>query len=130
MAVAVTISLQCGDFLAVEKCDVRPASAQKFLGVICDASTASCRAAPAKFEALQTTLRDVLPMGGLILSLSQSVAGKYSALAVAGPPALLWTHAMFAATASMQRRQRNGLSPPGFPGLPTVPCVSNFEFLQ
>lgn len=63
--VAMLVSLFCGQFLSDKKCDLRPKHLQRFLGMMCDSSTATFRVPQDKLDKLQLLLRTAVDDGQL-----------------------------------------------------------------
>ena len=100
---AMLVSFQCGYFLSVKKCDLRPTRVQRYLGMLCDSETATFRVPEDKLEKLQLLLRTALDEGGLSFRTLERIAGKCMSLTVAVRPASLWTHAMFAVLSKLEK---------------------------
>ena len=103
---AVLVSFLCGLFLSAKKCDVRPTRQQPYLGMVCDSDTATFRVPQDKLDTLQQLPREALAAGHLSFRTLQRIAGKCMSMTVAIRPASLWTHAMFAVVAELDKSGR------------------------
>lgn len=100
--ISVLVYYFCGNFLSRKKCDWRPTTVQKYLGILCDSSAATFRVPQDKLDAAHRILQDALAAGAILFRMLQRVAGKVTSTAVAVRPASLYTQAMFAALAAFQ----------------------------
>ena len=101
--VAMLVSFLCGQFLSAKKCDFRPTRQQQYLGMVCDSDTATFRVPQDKLDKLQLLLRAAVDGGQLSFRTLQRIAGKCMSMTVAIRPASLWTHAMFAVIADLEK---------------------------
>lgn len=101
--VAMLVSFMCGQFLSPSKCDLKPTKVQQYLGMLCDSSTATFRVPQDKLDKLQLILRETLAAKELSFRTLQRIAGKCMSMTVAIRPASLWTHAMFAVLAALEK---------------------------
>lgn len=105
--VAMLVSFMCGQFVSVKKCELRPITAIRYLGIICDSRTMTFRIPQDKLDQLHDLVRTALNSGGVAYRTLQRIAGKCMSMTVAIRPASLWTHAMFAVLASMEKAGRS-----------------------
>lgn len=101
--ISVLVSYFCGNFLSPKKCDWRPTTVQKYLGMLCDSATATFRVPQDKLDAVHDILQESLAAGNISFRTLQRVAGKVTSMTVAIRPASLYTQAMFAALAALER---------------------------
>ena len=97
------VSFLCGQFLWGKECDFRPTRLQQYLGMLCDSDTTTSRVPQDKLDKLQQLLRAALDAGGLSSRTLQCIAGKCMSMSVAVRLASLWTHAMFAVVAELEK---------------------------
>ena len=71
--------------------------------MLCDSDTATLRVPPDKLDKLQMLLREALDAGRLSFRTLQLIASKCKSMTVAIRPASLWTHAMFAVVADLEK---------------------------
>ena len=93
----VIVSFLCGYFLSDTKCELNPSQVQKYLGIICDSTTASFRVPEDKLRKLHALIEQALAAGSITVTRLEKIAGKCVSMSVAIRPASLWTHYMFAA---------------------------------
>ena len=97
------VAFLCGQFLSVEKCELRPVQVLQYLGIVCDSTSMTFRIPQDKLDKLHALLRQAVDDKGLSYRTLQRIAGKCMSMTVAIPPASLWTHAMFAVLASLEK---------------------------
>lgn len=95
--VGMLVSFLCGYFLSNTKCDFKPSYVQRYLGILCDSSTASFRVPEDKPWKLHELVRAILTKGALPAKVLETMS-------VAIRPAWLWTHFMFVAIAKAKSR--------------------------
>ena len=93
----------CGVFLLAKKCDWRPTRVQEYLGILCDSGTATLRVPQEKLDVVHTLLTEALENRTVAFQTSQQIAGKVTSMTVAIRPASLYTQAMFAALATLEK---------------------------
>ena len=71
--------------------------------MVCDSDTATFRVPQDKLDKLQQMLRDALEAEHLSFRTLQRITGKCMSMTVAVRPASLWTHAMFAVAAELDK---------------------------
>lgn len=104
--IAILVSFLCGFFLSAKKCDWRPTRIQKYLGILCDSETATFRVPQEKLDVVHTLLTGALESRTIYFRTLQRVAGKVMSMTVAIRPASLYTQAMFAALAILEKTTR------------------------
>ena len=57
---SMLVSLFCGQFLSPKKCDLRPTQIQRYLGMLCDSSTATFPVPQEKLDDVHGLVRDAL----------------------------------------------------------------------
>ena len=105
--IAMLVSYFCGYFLAIKKCDLKPSTLQKYLGIWCDSQTATFRVPQERLNKLHARIEQAMVRGSISFSTLQSVAGQAMSMAVAVRPASLYTQAMFAAISAMEKSGRS-----------------------
>lgn len=110
-SVAMLVSFYCGAFLSLKKCDIKPHKLQKYLGMLCDSSTATFRVPQDKLDKLHGRLQQALTSGSVSFETLRSVAGQALSMSVAIRPASLYTQAMFAPVASITKSNRHRVHP-------------------
>lgn len=108
--IAMLVAHFCGFFLSAKKCDWRPTRVQKYLGMICDSTTATFRVPQAKLDVVHSLLTTALESGTIPFRTLQRVAGKVMSMTVAIRPASLYTQAMFAALAVLEKSTQRAQS--------------------
>ena len=71
--------------------------------MLCNSDTTTFRVSQDRLEKLQQLLRAALDVGRLSFRTLQSIAGKCMSMPVAIRPASMWTHAMFAVLAEVEK---------------------------
>ena len=97
------VSYLCGVFLSAKKRDWRPTRIQKYVGILCDSGTASFRVPQEKLDVVHTLLTEALESRTIAFRTLQRIAGKVTSMTVAIRPASLYTQAMFAALAMLEK---------------------------
>lgn len=105
--VAMLVAFFCGAFLSIKKCDFKPTRLQKYLGIWCDSTTATFRVPQDKLDKLHQRLQDALASNSVSFETLRSVAGQAMSMSVAIRPASLYTQAMFAAVAALEKSGRH-----------------------
>lgn len=100
---AVLVAYSCGVFLSPKKCDLRPTRVQKYLGMLCDSETAKFRVPQQKLDVVHALLDQALVSRTITFRTLQRVAGKVMSMTVATRPAFLYTQAMFATLAALEK---------------------------
>eukprot|EP00903_Cladosiphon_okamuranus_P006823 g6648.t1 len=85
------------------KYEVRPAQVLQYLGIVCGSVTMSFRVPADKLAKLHQLIRGALDDGRMHFRTLQRIAGKCMSMTVTIRPASLWTHAMFAVRAAMDK---------------------------
>ena len=93
------VSYFCGYFLSDTMCDLKPSRIQRYLGILRDSSTISCRVPEDKLQKLYSLLQEVLEQGSLTVQMLGKSQTSCVSMSVAIRPASLWTRYMFAAIA-------------------------------
>eukprot|EP00752_Nemacystus_decipiens_P016879 g15111.t1 len=101
--VAMLVSFLCGCFLSVKKCDIKPSTLQKYLGMWCDSEKAVFRVPQDRLDKMQRRLREALATRRISFDTLRSVAGQGMSMSVAIRPAALYTQAMFATVAALEK---------------------------
>eukprot|EP00752_Nemacystus_decipiens_P013894 g12334.t1 len=101
--VAVLVSYLRGVFLSAKKCDWRPTRVQKYLGILCDSGTATFRIPQEKLDVVHSLLTEALENRTVAFRTLQRIAGKVTSMTVAIRPGSLYTQAMFAALAMLEK---------------------------
>ena len=107
--IAILVSFLCGFFLSAKKCDWRPTRIQKYLGILCDSETATFRVPQEKLDVVHTLLTEALESRVISFRTLQRVAGKVMSMTIAIRPASLYTQAMFAALAILEKTTQREL---------------------
>lgn len=107
--VAMLVSFFCGAFLSIKKCDFKPTHLQKYLGIWCDSTTATFRVPQDKLDKLHQRLQGALEANTVSFETLRSVAGQAMSMSVAIRPASLYTQAMFAAVAALEKSGRHSM---------------------
>lgn len=105
--VAMLVSFFCGAFLSIKKCDFKPTHLQKYLGIWCDSTTATFRVPQDKLDKLHERLQGALKAHTVSFETLRSVTGQAMSMSVAIRPASLYTQAMFAAVAVLEKSGRH-----------------------
>ena len=90
----IMVSFLWGYFISDTKCDVNPSKVQKYLGIICESTTASFRVPEEKLRKLHVLIEQTLEDGSVSVPRLEKIAGKCMSMSVAIRPASLWTHCM------------------------------------
>ena len=106
-SVAMLVSYFCGYFLSIKKCDLKPSTLQKYLGIWCDSETATFRVPQERLDKLHARIAHAFERGSISFSMLQSVAGQAMSMAVAVRPASLYTQAMFATISALEKSGRS-----------------------
>lgn len=101
--IAMLVSFFCGYFLSAKKCDLRPTRVQQYLGMLCDAESATFRVPQQKLDVVHALLEQALASRAISFRTLQRVAGKVMSMTVAIRPASLYTQAMFATLAALEK---------------------------
>lgn len=100
---AMLVAYFSGSFLSVHKCDMRPVKLLKYLGILCDSSTATFRIPREKLDKMHRRIHRALDARSISFVTLRSVTGQAASMSVAIPPASLFTQAMFSGVASLER---------------------------
>eukprot|EP00903_Cladosiphon_okamuranus_P006868 g6689.t1 len=106
-SVAMLVSFFYGQFLSLKKCDLKPQRLQKYLGIWCDSSTATLRVTQEKLDKMHGRLKKALTSGVISFETLRSVAGQAMSISVEIRPASLYTQAIFAAVAALEKSGRH-----------------------
>ena len=101
--VGMLVAFLCGTYLSSKKCDLRPTTNQKYLGIWCDSEKAVFRIPQERLDKLHQRLRHALEVQRVSFETLRSVAGQAMSMSVAIRPAALYTQAMFAAVAKLEK---------------------------
>lgn len=101
--VAILVSFLCGCFLSIKKCDIKPSTNQKYLGMWCDSEKAVFRVPQERLDKMHRRLQEALDTNRISFNTLRSVAGQGMSMSVAIRPAALYTQAMFAMVALLEK---------------------------
>ena len=101
--VAMLVSFLCGQFRSVKEYNFRPTRPQLYPGMLCDFDTATFRAPQNELDTLRQLLQAVLHAACVSFCTLQRLASKRMSMTVAIRPVSLWTHAMFAVIADVEK---------------------------
>ena len=101
--VAMLVSFFCGCFLSIKKCDIKPSTLQKYLGMWCDSEKAVFRVPQERLDKMHRRLQAALDTSRISFNTLRSVAGQGMSMSVAIRPAALYTQAMFAMVALLEK---------------------------
>ncbi len=101
--VAILVSFFCRCFLSVKICDILPSMTQKYLGMWCDSAKAVFCVPQDRLDKMHRRLRDALDTERISFDTLRSVAGQGMSMSVAIRPAALYTQAMFAMVAKLEK---------------------------
>ena len=91
--------------MASPKCLPEPTTDRIFLGVGCDTAQRNFYVPEDKLRKLEAILRDAIDNRSTSLSQLKKLAGKYTSMSVAVPPASLYTHHMYRQIAVIKRSE-------------------------
>ena len=95
VALALRIFYRCDYFMASPKCSLEPTTDRVFLGVRCDTAQRRFYVPEDNLRKLEAILRDAIDSRSISLSHLKKLTGKCTSIAVAVPPASLYTHHMY-----------------------------------
>ena len=101
--VAMLVSYFCGYFLSLKKCDLRPTTLQKYLGMWCDSVSATFRVPQERLDKMHARIELALESGSISFPDLQSIAGQAMSMSAAIRPASLYTQAMFAGLSTLEK---------------------------
>ena len=91
------------DIPVSQKCDLRPTTHQKYLGMWCDSEKAVFRIPQERLDKMHQALQRALDAQRVSFETLRSVAGQPMSMSVAIRPAALYTQAMFAMVAALEK---------------------------
>ena len=103
VALALTIFYRCGYFMAFPKFSLEPSTDLVFLVVGCDTAQRRFYVPEYKLRKLEAILRNIIDNRSISFSQLEKLAGKYTSISVAVPPASLYTHHMYRQIAAFKR---------------------------
>ena len=101
--VGMLVAYFCGTFLSLKKCDLRPTTNQKYLGMWCDSDKAVFRIPQERLDKMHLALQRALDAQRVSFETLRSVAGQAMSMSVAIRPAALYTQAMFTMVAALEK---------------------------
>ena len=105
VVLALTIFYRCGYFMAFPECSLEPTTDRVFLGVGCDTVQRKFYVPEDNLRKLEAILRGATNSQSISLSQLKKLTGKCISMAVAVPPASLYTHHMYRQIAVIKRSE-------------------------